>query len=108
MQRVIAILLGALLCGGTALALGTILFWKLRLQTVRSEYFALAFLVGSVCFSQIIFLLCCAGLAREEVFLAIGLFSAVAAAKVVPRIKTCPPLSALPGVWKWMLGPAFA
>lgn len=108
MQRVIAILLGTLLCGGTALALGTILFWKLRIQTSRDEYFALAFLVGSACFSQIVFLLCCTGLARTEIFIAIGVCSAIAAARVAPRIKTQQSFPALPRTWKWSLSVAFA
>jgi 4-amino-4-deoxy-L-arabinose transferase-like glycosyltransferase len=103
MQRVIAILFGALLCGGTALAIGTILFWKLRVQTGRGERFALAFVVGSVCFSQVVFILCCIGLARTEVFLAIGLLSAIGAIKVYPKIGTRPPSTAMPGVWKWTL-----
>src|SRR5947209_17239122 len=103
MQRVIAILLGALLCGGTALALGTILFWKLRLQVGRGERLALAFVIGSVCFSQVVFLLCCIGLARTEVFLAIGLLSAIAAIRVFPRIRTDPSPPAMSGVWKWTL-----
>jgi hypothetical protein len=108
MERVITILLGALLCGGTALGLGTILFWKLRLQSGRGEYFAVAFLVGSACFSQVVFLLCCVGLARREVFLAIGLCSAIGAARVVPGIKTRSSFPALPCIWKWTLGVAFA
>jgi hypothetical protein len=108
MQRVIPILLGALLCGGTALALGTILFWKLRLQTGRGEYFALAFLVGSACFSQIVFLLCCAGLARTEIFIPIGVCSVIGAIRVAPGIKTRPSFPPFSRAWKWTLGVAFA
>src|SRR6185369_232022 len=98
MLRVLAILLGALLSGGTALAVGTVLFRKLRVQADRGEYFALAFLAGSVCFSQVVFVLCCLGLARGEVFVAIGLISVIAAVKAVPE--TRPPVPALSSVWK--------
>src|SRR5689334_4576285 len=108
MQRVIAILLGALLCGGTVLALGLVLFRKLRLEMGRGEYLALSFVVGSVCFSQLVFLLCCVGVARKEVFLALGVASAFAAAKVVPEIGTRQPGPALPSIWKGILGLSFA
>ena len=108
MHRVIAILLGTLLTGGASLCLGTVLFRKLRIQAERVEYLALAFVVGSACFSQVVFFLCSVGLARQSVFLAIGLLAATAALGLTRRIETRPPLPSLSRRWKFLLGLPFA
>jgi hypothetical protein len=108
MQHVIAILLGALLCGVTSLCLGTILLRKLLIQAERVEYFSLAFVVGSACFSQVVFFLCSISLARKGVFLAIGMLAAIAAVGLTRRTKTRQPFPSLPRRWKWLLGPPFA
>src|SRR5262249_4511996 len=49
------------------------------------ECLGLAFLTGAACFSQIVFLLCSIGLARRNVFLAIGLLAAIAALCIRPN-----------------------
>lgn len=108
MHRVIAILLGTLLTGGASLCLGTVLFRKLRIQADPVEYLALAFVVGSACFSQVVFFLCSVGLARQSVFLAIGLLAATAALGLTRRIETRPPLPSLSRRWKFLLGLPFA
>ncbi len=108
MHRVIAILLGTLLTGGASLCLGTVLFRKLRIQAERVEYLALAFVVGSACFSQVVFFLCSVGLARQSIFLAIGLLAATAALGLTRRIETRPPLPSLSRRWKFLLGLPFA
>src|SRR5689334_835341 len=107
MQQVIAIFLGAILSGATSLCLGVILFRKLRIQAERFEYFSLAFVLGSACFSQVVFFLCSISLARKEVFIAIGLLAAVTAVALTRKTHTVPPFPSLPRRWKWLLGLPF-
>jgi len=78
MQYVLGILLGALCSGGVSYCFGTFLFRKLNLKLERSEHAALAFVVGSACFSEIVFVLCSLGLARKGVFIAFGLLAGIA------------------------------
>jgi hypothetical protein len=108
MQQVIGILLGALLTGITSSSFGTILFQRLHIKAGRAEFFSLAFLVGSACFSQAVFFLCAIGLARKGVFIAIGLLAAIAALGMYQRIETRPASTSLPRRWKWTLGALFA
>uniref|UniRef100_Q01T36 4-amino-4-deoxy-L-arabinose transferase and related glycosyltransferases of PMT family-like protein n=1 Tax=Solibacter usitatus (strain Ellin6076) TaxID=234267 RepID=Q01T36_SOLUE len=79
MQQVLGILLGALISGGASYSLGTLLFRKLNLRLERTEYISLAFVAGSACFSEIIFVLCALGLARKDLFVALALLAALVA-----------------------------
>jgi hypothetical protein len=108
MRQVIAILLGALLCGGTSLCLGSIVFRRLLIRAERVEYSALAFVVGSACFSQAVFFLCAMSLARREVFLAFGLMAGIAALGLARGIEKRPPFPSVPRPWKWLLAVPFA
>jgi hypothetical protein len=107
MQQVLAIFLGALCSGGTSYCFGTFLFRRLNLKLDRTEQLALAFVTGSACFSEVIFLLCSVGLARKEVFVALGV---LAGAAVVcargngTRIRFARP----PIRWIWVFGVLFA
>src|SRR5262245_60534177 len=106
-MQVVAILLGAILCGGTSLCLGIYFLRRLLSQMERTEYFALAFLVGSACFSQLVFFLCAVGLARKGVFLAIGLVAPAVAIRSIRRMGAGRQSSRLPSPWKWLLGSLF-
>jgi hypothetical protein len=108
MQQVLSILLGALLSGGTSLCLGIILFRKLVIPAERVEYLSLAFVVGSACFSQIIFFLCAIGLARKEVLLVIGLLAGLAAFGVTRSTVTYMRFPSVSRPLKWLLGLPFA
>jgi hypothetical protein len=108
MHHVIWILVGVVLGGGTSFCLGTILFRRLLIQAERIEYFALAFVAGSACFSQVVFFLCSVGLARKGVFIAFGLLAATAAFGLTRRIEARPSFPALPRRWQWLLGVPFA
>ena len=107
MQQVLGILLGALCSGGASYCFGTLLFRRLNLELERTEYIALAFVAGSACFSEIIFVLCSVGLARKEVFVALALLSAIAVIctrRNANHIK----FARLPARWIWPFGVLFA
>jgi hypothetical protein len=61
--------------------------------------------VGSACFSQIVFFLCAAGLARRSVFFAVGLVALVGAIRGVRRVGAWQQFSPMPRQWKWLLVP---
>src|SRR5262249_22026696 len=82
--------------GGTSLCLGIILFQKLRLGLKGVEYFALAFIAGAACFSEIVFLLCSVGLAYRAVFLGVAAAAAIGAISLTGKMETRPLLSSLP------------
>jgi putative Ca2+/H+ antiporter (TMEM165/GDT1 family) len=107
MQEVIAIFAGASLAGLASLCIGLALFRRLGLQLERTEYFSLAFVAGSACFSQVIFLLASVHLARRGVFIAIALFTA-GATLVAGRIRHAVRLTPLPRNWKWFSALLFA
>src|ERR1700730_8756785 len=106
MEQVLGILLGALCSGGTSICFGTFLFRRLNLELERTEYIALAFVAGSACFSQIIFVLCSIGLARKQVFIALGLLAGIAvicARGTVTHIT----FARIPIRWRWLFGVLF-
>jgi hypothetical protein len=107
MLQVLSILMGTLLCGGTSLCLGIILFRKLVIHAERVEYFSLAFVVGSACFSQIIFFLCAISLARKEVFLAVGLLAGLAAFALTRTNVTYLTFPSMSSRLRWLLGLLF-
>lgn len=107
MQQVLAILLGALCSGGASFCFGLFFLRRLNLEFERVEYAALAFVVGSACFSELVFLLCAISLATQYIFLAIGVLAALAALSTTGnsgRITFTP----LPARWKWFFGGLFA
>ena len=107
MRQVLSILFGALCSGGTSYCLGMILLRRLNLKLERTEYSALAFVVGSACFSEVIFVLCSIGLARKEVFVALGLLAGMAV--IVTRGNTTRvSFEGLPTRWRWLFGVLFA
>jgi hypothetical protein len=107
MQQVAGILLGALCSGGAAFCFGTLLFRRLNLELERTEYIALAFVAGSACLSEIIFILCSVGLAREEVFAVLALLSATAVICTRRNAKHIK-FARLPARWIWPFGVLFA
>jgi hypothetical protein len=107
-MQVIGILLGVLLCGGTSLCLGIYLLRSFLSRTDRIEYFSLAFVVGSACFSQVVFFLCAASLARKGVFVAAGLLAPLAAAFAIRHHDKRQQYSSIPRGWKLLFGVPFA
>jgi hypothetical protein len=107
MQQVLAILLGTLCSGSTCFCLGTLLVRRLNVDLERTEYAALAFVVGSACYSQLVFLLSAISLATPYVFVAVGLFAAlivVGTRGTATHITFAP----FPAGWKWLFGALFA
>lgn len=76
MQQVIGVFAGVLLSGAASLCVGLLLFQWLKLQLERTEHIALAFVCGSACFSQMIFVLASIHLARRSVFILLALLVA--------------------------------
>ena len=72
MQEVIGTLAGVFLSGFVSLCIGLVLFQRLALKLERTEYLSLAFVAGSACFSEIIFVLSSIHLARTSAFIAIA------------------------------------
>jgi hypothetical protein len=107
MQEVIAIFAGVFLTGVVSLCIGLTLFRRLGLQLERTEYFSLAFVAGTACFSQVIFLLSSIHLARRGVFIAIALLVAGATFRA-GKIRQTVRLTPLPHRWKWFSGFLFA
>jgi hypothetical protein len=108
MKEVIGILAGALLSGAASLSIGTILFRRLAIQMERTEYLSLAFVTGSACFSQIVFVLASIHLARRGVFLAVGLLAVGVACGLSRRIPVRVAFTLLARRWEWFCGAIFA
>jgi len=107
MEQVPGILLGALCSGGAAYCFGTLLLRRLNLELERTEYISLAFVAGSACLSEMIFVLCSAGLARKEVFVALAVLSAIAVI-CTRRNANHTQFTRLPARWIWPFGVLFA
>src|SRR5215467_5033509 len=103
MNELSGIFAGVLLSGATSLSLGTILFRRLGIELERIEHVALAFVVGSACFSQIIFFLCSTGLARKNVFFAIGLLAGIGVLDPTRKAATRPVFDRSPVRWTRLL-----
>ena len=108
MPQVIGILVGVLLSGGTSLCLGILLFRKLGVPCERTESLSLAFVAGSACFSEVLFLVCALGLARTGVFVAMGIVAGLCAFRLRGAPADRPSFSPLPRLWKWFFGVLFA
>jgi hypothetical protein len=107
MLQVLGILLGALCSGGTSFCFGLFLLRRLNLKLDRMEHAALAFVTGSACFSELLFLLCATSLARRYVFLSIGLLTALVIV-CTPGNNNRITFPRLPTRWKWLFGALFA
>ena len=106
MQQVLAILLGTLCSGGTSFCLGTLLLRRLNLEFERTEYAALAFVAGSACYSQLIFLLSAISLATPYVFVPMGLFAGLIVIGTRGNA-THITFTRFPARWKWLFGALF-
>jgi hypothetical protein len=100
MHGAIGILAGVFLSGAASLCIGLILFRRFAIQLERTEYLALAFVTGSACFSQIIFVLSSIHLARKSAFIAIALLAAAVTIGVSRRIPAPARFTPLPPWWK--------
>jgi hypothetical protein len=107
MQQVLAILLGALCSGGTSLCFGAFLLRRLHLELERTEYAALAFVTGSACYSQLVFLFSATSLARPYVFIAVGLLAALFIVCTRGNVSHTT-FARFPTRWKWLFGALFA
>jgi hypothetical protein len=107
-MQVVGVLFGAWLCGGISLCLGIYILRRFLVHTERVEFLALAFVVGSACFSEVLFFLCAAGLARKGVFLGAGLLAPLLAAGPLRRVVKRARFAPLPRGWKWLFGVLFA
>src|SRR6516225_9454050 len=106
MQQVLAILLGTLCSGGTSLCFGAFLLRRLHLDLERTEYAALAFVTGSACYSQLVFLLSATSLARTYVFITVGLLAALFIVCTRGNV-THTTFAGFPTRWKWLFGALF-
>jgi hypothetical protein len=101
MQAVIGMLAGVLFIGAASLCIGLIVFRRLAIQLERIESFSLAFVVGSACFSQVIFVLASIHLLRASALIAIAPFAAAIALGVNRRNPSSAQLLPIPRLWKW-------
>jgi hypothetical protein len=97
----IYILFGAGLTVAASTAAGTLLLGRAKLPLDRTEHRVFSFLIGSALVSLLVFLLCAAGMAREGVFLAVGLLLLVAAYRWRPLV--APSSARLAAIWKFLL-----
>ena len=107
MQQVLAILLGTVCSGGTSFCLGALLLRRLNLEFERTEYAALAFVVGSACYSQLVFLLSAISLATPYLFVPLGLIAGLIAISTQGSA-THITFARFPARWKWLFGALFA
>ena len=107
MQQVLAILLGTVCSGGTSFCLGALLLRRLNLEFERTEYAALAFVVGSACYSQLVFLLSAISLATPYVFVPVGLIAGLIAIGTQGSA-THITFARFPARRKWLFGALFA
>ncbi len=107
MQEVTGILAGVFLSGAACLCVGLLLFQRLAIRLERLEYFALAFVAGAACFSQILFVLAAAHLARRSVFIALGVVAIAAAVVLRDRAAKLAAFRPLPRPWKWFFAALF-
>jgi hypothetical protein len=107
MQQVLAILLGTLCSGGTSFCFGVFLLRRLNLEFERTEYAALAFVAGSACYSQLVFLLSAISLATPYVFVPVGLLAGLVVIGTRGNA-THITFGPFPARWKWLFGALFA
>ena len=99
---------GALFTVATAWSLGMLLLRKLAASLDAWEQRLLAFVAGSACLSEIMFVLSAARLVHRGILLAVGLAIigyAVYSGAFRPPEKPFPPL---PPLWRWVFIAAFA
>lgn len=107
MRSVFYILFGAGFTVATAWAIGTLLIRRLRLAFYKFEAGLLAFIIGSACLSEIMFVLSSVHLVRKWVLLLLGLVAIVAAVRTRSAVESAalPKLNRLP---KWLFIGVFA
>jgi hypothetical protein len=101
MSQVVHVLFGAAFTVATAWALGSILLRRLSLTLYRLEDRLFAFILGSACLSAIVFALAVVKLARESVFLFVGIGAigyALYSGAHRPAGKDFAPLTP---IWRW-------
>jgi hypothetical protein len=108
MPQAILILFGAAFTVAVSLAAGRMLLRRLSVRLYRQEEHALAFVTGAACLSLAVFLLCAVGMARQRVFLGIGIAVLALAYRSGAHRSAGDPLPPLPRLWKWICLPIFA
>src|SRR5215470_2959447 len=106
-MQVLAILLGTLCSGATSFCFGAFFLRRLNLELERAEYAALAFVTGSACYSQLVFLLSATSLARPSVFISVALLAGLIIIGTRGKV-THISFARFPTRWKWPLGALFA
>ncbi len=104
----LSILFGWLLTVVTALAIGRTILRRIPVTLHRGEEDALAFVAGSAVLSAIIFVLCCTGLARRGVFLAIAAIAILGAIRSGAHCNIRPSFAPLPRFWTGLFLTGFA
>jgi hypothetical protein len=104
MPQAVYILFGAAFTSLVSLALGRILFHRLRPPLYKQEETPLAFLCGSACLSLLIFLLAAGQLLYKGVLLSLGLAILLLAWRLRAFRSDAPILPALPNI-KWVYAP---
>jgi hypothetical protein len=107
MPKALPILFGAAFTLAACVAAGTFVLRSLALKFHRGEERLFGFVVGSACWSLLVFLLAAAGQARPGMFLAAGLLMMLLAFRTKNRApaETLPPLER---PWKWFFALLFA
>lgn len=108
MKHVVPILFGAIFTVTTAWCLGMLLFRRLSLAFHRWEGQLLAFVLGSACLSEIMFLLCATRLVYRGVLLAFGFAVIVYAASTGIFRLAGKPFAPLPRFWFWIFAVSFS
>ncbi|MGH9591787.1 MAG: glycosyltransferase family 39 protein, partial [Bryobacteraceae bacterium] len=101
-KAVIYILLGVSITGGTAVALGKLLLARLRLRLYRNERWLFSFMLGSACFSGLLFALAALHLLYKGVFLAVAALAILGAWRFGRFAEPTADPPPLPRYWKWL------
>lgn len=107
-KPVLYILFGVLLTGATSVALGRMLVARLRLRLYPDEQWLFSFLLGSACFSGLLFALAALHLLYKGVFLGVAALALLAAWRFgawAPAPEARPPW---PRFWKWLFWGAWS
>ena len=108
MNAVVHVLFGAAFTIATAWALGSILLRRLSLALYRMEDRLFAFIVGSACLSALVFALAAMKLARESVFLLVGIGAVGYALYSGAHRPSGEDFAPLAPIWRWLFIAVFA
>lgn len=102
-MAVITILLAFLACAATSLALGLLAVRALRIDLSRAECVCLGYVMGSALASMLTLTLAALSLAREAVFVALGLAAVVALGRLLPWLRGLKQgsLESIPAFLRW-------